>query len=288
VYLLQWREDRGASVGEPAERSATCRCPASPVLAAMDHRGHGQGGEWQGRLEQGRREQEQVWEGQGEGWEEQGEGWEEQEQGEARPPVNIVFFHLDTTGQQEPVRPLHIGAVDSWGEAEFETYVWPEQPIEQGSHLYTEGDQLFREWHDQPLPCLGLEDALTAFMNWLGEVEGSVVLVAHGCFREQGKVLLRNLEEFQIPYDHLLAGFTDSRVASEKLVPRAQGEHGLTDMLLHLKLDSSTVDDAVEKAEDCRRVSRVLANLCRMKFLDFVLDPDWSIATNHQWELAFE
>jgi len=203
-------------------------------------------------------------------------------------PVNIVFFHIDVTGSEEPVRPLHIGAVDSWGESEFEAYIWPEQGIQPGaSHLYTEEGELYRELRNEPLPCLDLEEALVAFMDWLGEVDGSVVLVAHGCFRQQGKVLLRNLEEFQIPYDEVISGFTDSFVASEKLVASAEC-HSLEGMLRQLGLAWDEVDDAVEKAHDVRRVCQVLANLCRMKFLDFILDKDWSSSVAEQWDWAFE
>lgn len=32
----------------------------------------------------------------------------------------------------------------------------------------------------------------------------------------------------------------------------------------------------------------MLANLCRMKFLDFILDVDWSISVAEQWDCAFE
>ena len=130
---------------------------------------------------------------------------------------------------------------------------------------------------NEPLPCLDLEEALVAFMDWLGEVnhfysdfyfvqliwifkvDGSVVLVAHGCFRQQGKVLLRNLEEFQIPYDEVISGFTDSFVASEKLVPSAEC-HSLEGMLRQLGLAWDEVDDAVEKAHDVRRVCQVSKN----------------------------
>ena len=87
-------------------------------------------------------------------------------------------------------------------------------------------------------------------------MDGSVVLVAHGCFRQQGKVLLRNLEEFQIPYDEVISGFTDSFVASEKLVASAQC-HSLEGMLRQLGLAWDEVDDAVEKAHDVRRVCQV-------------------------------
>ena len=90
-------------------------------------------------------------------------------------------------------------------------------------------------------------------------MDGSVVLVAHGCFRQQGKVLLRNLEEFQIPYDEVISGFTDSFVASEKLVPSAEC-HSLEGMLRQLGLAWDEVDDAVEKAHDVRRVCQVSKN----------------------------
>ena len=202
-------------------------------------------------------------------------------------PVNIVFFHMSTSGKQEPVRPLHIGAIDSWGEQEFECYVWPEQELEEGSDFYTQDGELYRVWHDTPLPCYGLEEALISFVEWLGEVEGTVVLVAHGCFRDQARVLLRNLEEFQISYDQVISGFTDSRLASEKLFPLAP-DHSLEGMLEHLGLEGEAVHDAVERAEDSRRVCRGLASHCRMKFLQFIIDPDWSCDVHQQWEWAFE
>ena len=87
-------------------------------------------------------------------------------------------------------------------------------------------------------------------------MDGSIVLVAHGCFRQQGKVLLRNLEEFQIPYDEVISGFTDSFVASEKLVPSSEC-HSLEGMLRQLGLAWEEVDDAVEEAHDVRRVCQV-------------------------------
>jgi len=88
---------------------------------------------------------------------------------------------MDSTGEEEPVRPTHIGAIDSWGHTEFDCYVWPERDIQEGhSDLYVEEGQLYREWYTDPLPCLDLEEALQAFIDWLWEVDGNVVLVAHG------------------------------------------------------------------------------------------------------------
>jgi len=95
------------------------------------------------------------------------------------------------------------------------------------------------------------------------------------------------MEEFRIPYDDVIAGFTDTLVASQKLLPMAES-HTLEGMRTHLGLDLEPVTDAVDKAEDCRRVTKVLANHCRMKFLDFVIDPDWNCSVEQQWDFAFE
>ena len=77
-------------------------------------------------------------------------------------PVNVVFFHIDVTGSEEPVRPLHIGAVDSWGESEFEAYVWPEMGIQPGaSHLYTEDGELYRYIFFWKLNCSYLWSMVT-------------------------------------------------------------------------------------------------------------------------------
>jgi hypothetical protein len=43
---------------------------------------------------------------------------------------------------------------------------------------------------------------------------GNIILVAHKCLDYDAKVLLRNLEEFEIPYEDIIMGFSDSLLAS--------------------------------------------------------------------------
>ncbi len=45
-------------------------------------------------------------------------------------------------------------------------------------------------------------------------VSGDVILVAHKCHDYDAKVLLRNLDEFQIDYGNIITGFSDSLLAS--------------------------------------------------------------------------
>jgi hypothetical protein len=45
-------------------------------------------------------------------------------------------------------------------------------------------------------------------------MSGNVILVAHKCLDYDAKVLLRNLEEFEIPYEDTILGFSDSLLAS--------------------------------------------------------------------------
>jgi hypothetical protein len=48
-------------------------------------------------------------------------------------------------------------------------------------------------------------------------MSGNVILVAHKCLDYDAKVLLRNLEEFEIPYEETILGFSDSLLASRYL-----------------------------------------------------------------------
>jgi DNA polymerase III epsilon subunit-like protein len=42
---------------------------------------------------------------------------------------NVVFFDLETTGFDRPIRPVQIGAIDSWGQNRFEEFVWPDRLV---------------------------------------------------------------------------------------------------------------------------------------------------------------
>ena len=136
---------------------------------------------------------------------------------------NVVFFDLETTGFDRPIRPVQIGAVDSWGQNSFNEFVWPRRHVHPKASLTnnfytdTKNERLFR--HQQELECLDLVDALNAFLEWLQSLGGNVILVAHKCLDYDAKVLLRNLEEFEISYSDTIKGFSDSLLASRQLYP---------------------------------------------------------------------
>ena len=68
---------------------------------------------------------------------------------------NIVFVDLETTGFDPPIRPVQIGAVDSWGEKYFNVFIWPRRPIHPSAtninNIYadTNTEKLYR--HDEEL-----------------------------------------------------------------------------------------------------------------------------------------
>lgn len=204
-------------------------------------------------------------------------------------PPTVVFFDLETTGFDRPIRPVQIGAIDSWGENQFDLFVHPNRSIHpkatrtNGFRLI--GDELYREGEGR-LETVDLEEALQTFVGWLDDLGGNIVLVAHKCLDYDAKVLLRNLEEFRIPYWETIIGFSDSLLASRCLYPEAPS-HRLPAMLLEVGLREREEHDAVEDAKDCRRICRRMAGQCRMKFLDLILHPDWYHSTKQQWRWTF-
>jgi DNA polymerase III epsilon subunit-like protein len=48
---------------------------------------------------------------------------------QAEMSPNIVFFDLETTGFDRPIRPVQIGAIDSWGQITYNEFVWPRREI---------------------------------------------------------------------------------------------------------------------------------------------------------------
>merc|ERR1712096_545885 len=84
---------------------------------------------------------------------------------------------------------------------------------------------------------------------------GNVVLVAHKCLDYDAKVLLRNLEEFDISYSDTILGFSDSLLASRQLYTEAPS-HRLAAMLEEVGLPVRERHDALDDAEDCRRIGR--------------------------------
>ena len=41
----------------------------------------------------------------------------------------VVFFNLATTGFDEPIRPVEIGAIDGWGKRTFKEFVYPGRSV---------------------------------------------------------------------------------------------------------------------------------------------------------------
>jgi hypothetical protein len=72
-------------------------------------------------------------------------------------------------------------------------------------------------------------------------MSGNVILVAHKCLDYDAKVLLRNLEEFEIPYEETILGFSDSLLASRYLrrnavLPPAQVHDVIVKLFWKMKL----------------------------------------------------
>jgi len=202
--------------------------------------------------------------------------------------TNVIFFDLECTGFDRPIRPVQIGAIDSWGRNSFNEFVWPRRHVHPKASLtnnfYTRKGRLYRE--NQELECLDLVDALMAFLDWLQTLGGNVILVAHKCLDFDAKVLIRNLEEFEIPYSDIITGFSDSLLASRQLYPEAPS-HRLSSMLYEVGLPVRESHDALEDAEDCRRICKRMAAQCRYKFLEFILDGNWYHDVDQQWNWTY-
>jgi len=202
---------------------------------------------------------------------------------------NVVFFDLETTGFDRPVRPVQIGAVDSWGQNRFNLFINPHRRVHPKATL-TNGftayrGKLYREG-DGELECVPLVEGLDMFLSWLWELGGNIVLVAHKCLDYDAKVLLRNFEEFGLEYDDVIMGFSDSLLASRVLYPEAPS-HKLSAMLGEVGIAVREEHDALEDAEDCRRICRRMAGQSGYKFLDYVFDENWYHDLDQQWDWTF-
>lgn len=201
---------------------------------------------------------------------------------------NIVFFDLETTGFDRPVRPVQIGAVDSWGANCFNEFIWPRRHVHPKAtitnNFHTSKGKLYR--HGERLDTLDLEEGLIAFLDWLQSLGGNIILVAHKCLDFDAKVLLRNLEEFGIEYSDTIIGFSDSLLASRQLYTEASS-HKLSAMLGEVGLPVRESHDALEDAEDCRRICRRMAATCGYTFVNFILDVNWFHDIDQQWDWTF-
>ena len=201
---------------------------------------------------------------------------------------NVVFFDLETTGLTQPIRPVQIGAIDSWGRHSYNQYVHPGRSIEPGAtkvnKLFLRSGSLFRVGEGDELDTMDLAEALQDFLNWLeNTVGGNCVLIAHNCFNYDAKVLIESLhaENMFDDYDHIITGFSDSLLASQRLYHGPP--HKLSAMMSRVGLVARETHDALEDAENCRRICRRMAPAAaRCSFMDFVLKEDWYRTTNDQ------
>ena len=103
---------------------------------------------------------------------------------------NIVFFDLETTGFDRPIRPVQIGAVDSWGQECFNEFLWPRRHVHPKATLTnnfyacTKTEKLYR--HDEELDTIDQEEGLVAFLEWLQSLGGNVILVSARHFGAHG------------------------------------------------------------------------------------------------------
>jgi len=209
-----------------------------------------------------------------------------------RRKPKVVFFDLETTGFSEPIRPVQIGAVESWGRKKFDQYVYPGKKVERKASeingCYVKGGRLYRQGEGE-LQTQNLENGLRSFINWLESLGSKVVLVAHNCRLYDARVLLQNLEELDIPYKHVIMGFSDSLLASKKLFPDAES-HKLSKMLEIVGVSESEQDthhDALEDAADCRVICRRMARMHDLYFLTYIFNRKWYLTMDKQWRITF-
>jgi len=204
--------------------------------------------------------------------------------------LHVVFFDLETTGFDKPIQPVQIGAIDSWGQEEYNEFILPDRsihPLATRTNGFTTDkhmENLYR--FDEQLPALDLKDGLIDFVEWLSGFDGKVVLVAHKCHNYDGKVLLYNFKQFNINYENVIAGFSDSLIASRILYPEIESRR-LPDMMAEVGLGWRESHDAFEDAKDCRRVVRRIAAQNRFKFMEFVMNAKWFKTTSQQKSWTF-
>eukprot|EP00088_Acartia_fossae_P012084 TRINITY_DN1619_c0_g1_i4.p1 TRINITY_DN1619_c0_g1~~TRINITY_DN1619_c0_g1_i4.p1 ORF type:complete len:236 (-),score=34.24 TRINITY_DN1619_c0_g1_i4:1115-1822(-) len=204
--------------------------------------------------------------------------------------VHVIFFDLETTGFDKPIQPVQIGAIDSWGQEEYNQFILPDRkihPLATRTNGFTTDKYMQRLYRNgEELSTLDLKEGLLDFMDWLKSFSGKIVLVAHKCHNYDGKVLLYNFKEFNIKYENVIAGFSDSLIASRVLYPHLESRR-LPDMMEWVGLGWRESHDALEDAKDCRCVVRRMAAQNRIRFMDFVFNTQWYKTTSQQKTWTF-
>jgi DNA polymerase III alpha subunit (gram-positive type) len=192
--------------------------------------------------------------------------------------IHVIFFDLETTGFQDPIRPIQIGAIDSWGKKEYNKFILPDRPVEHHAtsrHGFIKDNETLCCRHGQALDSMDLRWGLLDFLEWLRSFGGQVILMAHNCRQFDARVLLQCFRDFSVPYEDVILGFSDSLVASRFLFPGREFSHRLPDMLVNVNLRRYETQDAKENAKICRRVVRRMAAQNQKRFVEFVQNPRW-------------
>jgi len=194
--------------------------------------------------------------------------------------IHVVFYHFETNGLDSPIRPIQIGAIDSYPNSEREAYnqfIVPDRDIHPKAterNGFTKKNNKLYCSHGQAVNALDLNMGLIHFAEWLRSFKGKIILVSHNNMNFEARILLQNFKEFNIPHDFIY-GFCDSLFVDRRIFPGRDEPRRLPDMMYKVNMRPKESFDALEKAQQCRSVVRRLAAQRKRKFMDFVTDGRW-------------
>jgi len=199
-------------------------------------------------------------------------------------PTPIVYFDLETTGLPHGGHLpdiIQIGAVDSYNKQEYDEYLLPNIPISAGATrvngLTTNKRRTRLFHHNQEMNADEMYTGLRKFISWLRDMfDEPVLLVAHNAFNFDAKILLKNLEHYQIEdYDSVIWGFSDTLLASKDIYP--QGSAKLEAIQERLGLPSTNPHDAFCDSHALRVMVRRMVNQNNLNYQQFIKCPSWCL-----------
>merc|ERR1719427_2496770 len=192
----------------------------------------------------------------------------------------IIFFDLETTGFSNPIRPLQIGAVNSWGDRQYNGFLVPDRYVEPSAvsvNGYTTDLQELYFKYNLVEQAVGLEEGLEMFLRWLDGFDQRVVLVGHNCFNYDARILVDNMKEFNVFWDRpesIIMGFSDSLLASRAMYPDLS-HHSMGHMADEVVDGRLVTHDALDDAKCCRSIIRRTAAKEHIRLQNFVFDQRW-------------
>lgn len=171
----------------------------------------------------------------------------------------LVFLDLETTGLEADCDILQIAAL--YGRKLFNRYIWPSKPIHrraydvhkiavdhQRRHMYVGGQRV--EQVDE-------RRAMTDFVEFLSQVPGPVVLVAHNGRRFDFPRLMRAMQRQRVEMPSNVVSLLDTLPTFRSLWPRLQS-YKLQE-LVKQKLDRQPDTAAHDAANDTRTLQQLVA-----------------------------